>query len=64
MKLIKIHNAKNNHERWLTPNRKVILAHGDFAIANDLVINQECWDMDGAYLGIVIEIENYEGDIT
>jgi hypothetical protein len=37
-----------------------MLIHGNFAIANDMIVGQECWDMDGAYLGIVVEIENYK----
>ena len=63
MKIIRIHNSNNNYETWLTPNRKVLSKNGNVELASEMVIGQECWDViDGAYLGIVMEIEDYIGE--
>jgi len=63
MKILRIYNAINDHETWITPNRKVLLKNGNIVIADQIIIEQEIFDViDGAYLGIVVEIENYTGE--
>jgi hypothetical protein len=59
MKIIRIQNHNNNYETWLTPNRKVLSKSGNIELASQMVLGQEVYDViDGAYLGIVVEIED------
>ena len=59
MKILRIYNAVNDHETWMTPNRKVLLKNGNIVVIDQMIIGQEIYDViDGAYLGIVVEIED------
>ena len=63
MKILRIYNAVNDHETWMTPSRKVLLKDGNIVVIDQMIIGQEIYDViDGAYLGIVVEIENYTGE--
>lgn len=59
MKITRIYNAINDYETWMTPTRKVLLKNGNIEIIDKIIIGQEIYDIiDGAYLGIVVEVDN------